>query len=273
MPIFVASDSADVWANPDLFHLDERRRPTVVAGVPPDYFYATGQLWGNPLYNWEASKKSGHRWWIARLRATLQQVDLVRIDHFRGFEAYWEIPAHSPTAQSGRWVKGPGAELFEIVEKALGSLPVVAEDLGLITQEVDELREQFNMPGMRVLQFGFTDRGSHVHLPQNFVPNTVVYTGTHDNNTTLGWWREDASGKFNLGWTRRGEWLVYTVEVKEKGVYTIEMMVACNKPGGTFHLEMNGVDVSGAITIPDTGAWQSWQSVTRSSSSSHLRRS
>jgi 4-alpha-glucanotransferase len=189
VPIFVASDSADVWAHPELFHLDDRRRATAVAGVPPDYFSATGQLWGNPLYNWAASKKSGHQWWIARLRATLQQVDLVRLDHFRGFEAYWEIPANSPTAQTGHWVKGPGAELFQVLEKALGRLPLVAEDLGLITPEVEALRDQLGFPGMRVLQFAFADNSSNPYLPHNYVRNTVVYTGTHDNDTTAGWYQ------------------------------------------------------------------------------------
>jgi 4-alpha-glucanotransferase len=189
VPIFVASDSADVWAHPDLFHLDDRRRPTAVAGVPPDYFSATGQLWGNPLYNWAASKKSGHQWWIARLGATLNQVDVVRLDHFRGFEAYWEIPADSPTAQAGHWVKGPGAELFQVLEKALGRLPLLAEDLGLITSEVEALRDQLGFPGMRVMQFAFGDNASNPYLPHNFVRNTVVYTGTHDNDTTAGWYQ------------------------------------------------------------------------------------
>jgi 4-alpha-glucanotransferase len=188
VPIFVASDSADVWANPDLFHLDGQRRPTVVAGVPPDYFSATGQLWGNPLYNWERSRQTGHAWWIARLQATLSHVDLVRIDHFRGFEAYWEIPAGAPTAQTGRWVKGPGVELFEVLRKALGRLPLIAEDLGLVTPEVEALRDQLGLPGMRVLQFAFSDTAKNLFLPHNYVANTAVYTGTHDNDTTVGWY-------------------------------------------------------------------------------------
>jgi 4-alpha-glucanotransferase len=189
VPIFVASDSADVWANSDLFFLDQQRRPTVVAGVPPDYFSATGQLWGNPLYNWERSRQTGHKWWIARLRATLELVDLVRIDHFRGFEAYWEIPAGSPTAQTGRWVKGPGIELFDVLRKALGRLPLIAEDLGLITVEVEALRDQAKLPGMRVLQFAFSDTPKNAYLPHNFVRNTAVYSGTHDNDTTVGWYK------------------------------------------------------------------------------------
>jgi 4-alpha-glucanotransferase len=188
VPIFVASDSADVWSNPDLFYLDDNRRPTLVAGVPPDYFSATGQLWGNPLYNWEASRRTGHAWWIARMRAMLEQVDLIRIDHFRGFEAYWEIPATATTAEIGHWVKGPGAELFETLRRALGHLPVIAEDLGLLTPEVGVLRDSLGLPGMRVLQFAFGDKPDNPYLPHNYTHNTVVYTGTHDNDTTVGWY-------------------------------------------------------------------------------------
>ncbi len=189
LPIFVSSDSADVWANPELFQLDERRRPVVVAGVPPDYFSATGQLWGNPLYDWEALKQTGYAWWVARLRATLELVDLVRLDHFRGFEAYWEIPAGRPTAEIGRWVKGPGLDLFETLRSALGDLPLIAEDLGVITPEVEALREQLQLPGMRILQFAFGGAAEDRFLPHNYEPNTVVYTGTHDNDTTVGWYR------------------------------------------------------------------------------------
>jgi 4-alpha-glucanotransferase len=189
VPIFVSSDSADVWANPDLFLLDAERRPTAVAGVPPDYFSATGQLWGNPIYNWDALKRTGYAWWTARLRATLELVDLVRLDHFRGFEAYWEIPAGSPTAQTGRWVKVPGHELFRALRDALGDLPIIAEDLGLITTEVEALRDHFHLPGMRILQFAFGGAVEHRFLPHNYERNTVVYTGTHDNDTTLGWFR------------------------------------------------------------------------------------
>ncbi len=189
VPIFVASDSSDVWANPELFQLDAERQPTVVAGVPPDYFSATGQLWGNPLYAWDAHKRTGYAWWIERMRATLAQVDLVRIDHFRGFEAYWEIPAGMPTAEVGRWVKGPGADLFEALRGALGALPVIAEDLGVITPEVDALRLCFDLPGMRVLQFAFGGATEDRFLPHNYeTRNTVVYTGTHDNDTTVGWY-------------------------------------------------------------------------------------
>jgi 4-alpha-glucanotransferase len=188
MPIFVASDSADVWSNPHLFLLDERRRPKVVAGVPPDYFSETGQLWGNPLYDWQALKQTGYAWWVDRLRATLELVDFVRLDHFRAFESYWEVPADAPTAQTGHWVKGPGADLFETLRRALGGLPLMAEDLGLITKEVEELRVQLGLPGMRVLQFAFGEDSDHAFLPHNYEPLTVVYTGTHDNDSTRGWY-------------------------------------------------------------------------------------
>jgi 4-alpha-glucanotransferase len=188
IPIFVSGDSADVWANPKLFQLDEEHHPRVVAGVPPDYFSATGQLWGNPLYDWEVLQRTKFAWWVARIRATLRLVDLIRLDHFRGFEAYWEVPAANPTAEIGRWVQAPGAELFEAVRSALGgSLPLIAEDLGLITPEVEALRDRFRLPGMRILQFAFGGAAEHRFLPHNYERNTVVYTGTHDNDTTAGW--------------------------------------------------------------------------------------
>jgi 4-alpha-glucanotransferase len=186
-PIFIASDSVDVWTHPELFLLDARRRPRVVAGVPPDYFSATGQLWGNPLYDWAKHRETGYAWWLARLRKTLENVDWVRLDHFRGFVANWEIPADSPTAETGRWVKGPGADLFETLRRELGTLPLIAEDLGVITPEVEGLRQQFQLPGMRILQFAFGGAQEDRFLPYRYERNTVVYTGTHDNDTTLGW--------------------------------------------------------------------------------------
>jgi 4-alpha-glucanotransferase len=188
-PIFVSIDSADVWANPDLFVLDEDRKPVVVAGVPPDYFSATGQLWGNPHYDWAAMKKTGYAWWIARMKATLSQVDLVRLDHFRGFEASWEIPAENTTAEVGRWVPGPGADLLSALRDALGGLPLIAEDLGVITPPVEALRDQFHLPGMRILQFAFSGPDNRF-LPHHYVRNTVAYPGTHDNDTTVGWYAE-----------------------------------------------------------------------------------
>ncbi len=190
MPFFVAGDSSDVWANPELFLLDAERRPRFVAGVPPDYFSATGQLWGNPVYNWDALRAEGYRWWIGRLRALLMHVDLVRLDHFRGFSAAWQVPAGAPTAQSGNWVPGPGADLFNAAQREVGSLPFIAEDLGMITPDVYALRDQFHLPGMRVLQFAFDGHADNPHLPQNYVSNTVVYTGTHDNPTTRGWFED-----------------------------------------------------------------------------------
>ena len=189
IPIFVARDSADVWAHPQLFHLDEHGNPTVVAGVPPDYFSATGQLWGNPLYRWDVMAASGYDWWMQRFRAAFELVDMVRIDHFRGFEAYWEVPGYETTAINGRWVNGPGAELFEAVRQALGDLPIVAENLGLITPEVEALRQKLGFPGMAVLQFAFgSGTADSEFLPHNYSRNLLIYTGTHDNDTTVGWW-------------------------------------------------------------------------------------
>ncbi len=189
LPIFVALDSADTWANPDLFYFDESGQPTVVAGVPPDYFSPTGQLWGNPLYRWDVLAQRGYDWWIERFRAVLRQVDLIRVDHFRGFQAYWEVPAGEETAANGRWVEGPGEALFQAVQAALGELPIIAEDLGLITPEVEALRDRLGFPGMRVLQFAFGESADNPYLPHNHIPHCVVYTGTHDNDTTVGWFR------------------------------------------------------------------------------------
>ncbi len=187
-PIFVAYQSADVWAHQSLFELDEEGRPTVVAGVPPDYFSETGQLWRNPLYRWDAHEQTGYAWWIARLRHALKLADWVRIDHFRGFAAYWEVPADAPNAISGKWEPGPGERLFNAFEQAFPHLPIIAEDLGMITPDVLELRDKFQLPGMRVLQFAFGDGEGNPFLPHHYVANTVAYTGTHDNDTTLGWW-------------------------------------------------------------------------------------
>jgi 4-alpha-glucanotransferase len=191
IPIFVAHDSADVWANQELYYLDEQGHPTVVAGVPPDYFSATGQLWGNPLYRWDLHKETGYAWWLKRMKHMVSQVDIVRVDHFRGFEAYWEIPADHDTAMNGKWVKGPGADFFRALQDELGDIPVIAEDLGVITHEVDVLRDTFALPGMRILQFSFSDDLESHMRPDGFPENCIVYTGTHDNDTTVGWfWRE-----------------------------------------------------------------------------------
>jgi 4-alpha-glucanotransferase len=189
VPIFVSHDSADVWAHPELFHLDDEGQPTLQAGVPPDYFSATGQLWGNPLYRWDELARTGYAWWIERVRAVLSLVDVVRLDHFRGFEACWEVPGGERTAENGHWVKVPGAALFEALEAALGALPIVAENLGLITPEVEALRKRLGFPGMAVLQFAFGGDDSTSHfLPHNLPREVVAYTATHDNDTAVGWW-------------------------------------------------------------------------------------
>jgi len=184
--IFVNLDSADVWNHPEIFQLDQDLNPICVSGVPPDFFSKTGQRWGNPLYRWDALRQRGYDWWIQRVKWALQQFDIIRLDHFRGFQAYWEIPASEKTAVNGRWAPGPNHDLFHALRQALGDLPFIAEDLGTITPEVEQLRQAFGMPGMRILQFGFGNPGAHIYLPHRFEPNTVVYTGTHDNDTTVG---------------------------------------------------------------------------------------
>jgi 4-alpha-glucanotransferase len=195
VPIYVAHDSADVWAQPELFQLDERGNPTVVAGVPPDYFSATGQLWGNPIYRWDRMAESGFLWWIARLRAALSAVDIIRIDHFRGFEAYWEVCAKESAAVNGRWVKGPGAHFFDVLSNTLGELPIVAEDLGVITPEVEGIRTRFGFAGMAILQFAFgNDLQAPSFRPHNYPRDIVAYSGTHDNDTTVGWWNTKDGG-------------------------------------------------------------------------------
>lgn len=190
LPFFVSPDSSDVWANPELFLLDASHRPRVVAGVPPDYFSAEGQRWGNPIYDWDALAVQGYRWCIDRMRGLLAHVDVIRLDHFRGFAAAWYIPATAPTAQTGRWVPGPGAGFFGSIDRDLGGLPFIAEDLGIITPDVSALREGCHIPGTRVLQFAFDGHADNPYLPHNYVANTVVYTGTHDNPTTRGWYED-----------------------------------------------------------------------------------
>ncbi|MCU0550374.1 MAG: 4-alpha-glucanotransferase [Leptolyngbya sp. Prado105] len=187
--IYVCFNSVDVWAHPEIFKLDpETFEPTFIAGVPPDYFSETGQLWGNPVYNWEQLQNSNYEWWIQRFQTTLQYVDIVRVDHFRGFQAYWQVPAGEETAIDGEWIEAPGAEFFETLGQRLGQLPILAEDLGIITPEVEELRDRFNFPGMKILLFAFGDDASNTHLPHHYVHNSVVYPGTHDNDTAIGWW-------------------------------------------------------------------------------------
>ena len=192
VPIFISLDSSDVWCNPSQFKLDEQNRPLVVAGVPPDYFSATGQLWGNPIYNWDNMRRDGFKWWIDRVKATLKTVDIVRVDHFRGFAAAWEVPGGDKTAVNGQWVNVPGKELFETLRNAIGDLPFWAEDLGVITPDVEELRDGFGFPGMRILQFAFGGDSQNHDLPHNYIQNSVAYTGTHDNDTTVGWFNSGA---------------------------------------------------------------------------------
>jgi len=187
IPIFVSADSADAWANPTIFQFDENNLPTKVAGVPPDYFSKTGQLWGNPLYNWQQLEEQKFSWWVQRFKAAFHQVNIVRVDHFRGFEAYWAVPAGEETAINGDWEKAPGEKLFSTLLEEIGELPIIAEDLGLITKEVKNLRDKFNFPGMKILQFAFDSDLENDYLPHNYKQNCVVYTGTHDNQTTLGW--------------------------------------------------------------------------------------
>lgn len=195
IPIYVAHDSADVWANRDLFWLDDKGNALKISGVPPDYFSATGQLWGNPIYNWDLLKKTNYKWWVDRFRSAMRLYDIMRIDHFRGFEAYWEVPGGEHTATNGQWVKGPGAELFSVVQSELGELPIIAENLGVITPEVEAIRNQFNYPGMAILQFAFgNDPQGPSFRPHNYERNLVAYTGTHDNDTTAGWWSSKGAG-------------------------------------------------------------------------------
>ena len=189
IPIFVAYDSADCWAHKDLFMLDSHGTPTSVAGVPPDYFSEDGQLWGNPLYDWGAHKKNGYTWWLSRISWALKCCDILRIDHFRGFESYWCVPYGAKTAKKGKWVSGPGKDFFDIIKKRLGDLPIIAEDLGIITPAVEKLRDDLNLPGMKVLQFGFDAGANNTHMPHNYsTSNIVVFTGTHDNDTSAGWY-------------------------------------------------------------------------------------
>lgn len=231
VPIFVALHSSDVWGNPGGFILDENRTPTVVSGVPPDYFSETGQKWGNPLYDWNAMREQGYQWWIDRFRATMESVDWVRIDHFRGFESYWEVPADAETAINGRWVKGPGREVFDAIRNTVGALPVLAEDLGIITEEVNQLREALGFPGMRVLHFAFDGDSNNPHAPHNVPENAMLYTGTHDNDTTVGWYNAADDGErhrvrsyletdgediawtlIQTAWASRADWAIAPVQ-------------------------------------------------------------
>ncbi len=252
LPIFVAHHSADCWSRPDLYCLDERFAPTVVAGVPPDYFSATGQRWGNPLYRWDRMERENFAWWVARLRRQLAWADLVRIDHFRGFAGYWEIPAAEATAIHGRWVPGPGPKLFRALGKALGALPVVAEDLGVITADVVDLRESVGLPGMRVLQFAFGGDATHPFLPHNFQANTVVYTGTHDNDTARGWWANAAP--------HERAFAAQYLECDGSNVHRAMVRAACASVADTALFPLQdalGLDGSHRMNTPGrTGCWE-----------------
>jgi 4-alpha-glucanotransferase len=241
IPIYVAHDSADVWAHRELFRLDQKGHPTAVAGVPPDYFSATGQLWGNPLYRWDVSASSGHKWWIDRVRASLKLFDLVRLDHFRGFEAFWEIPASASTAAPGRWVKGPGAQLFQALQTALRELPFIAENLGVITPEVEGLRQKFAFPGMSLLQFAFgNDPQGPSFRPHNYVRELAAYTGGHDNDTTVGWWTSSGVGES----TRTAE------EVRKEHEFTRAYLGFQNEPVNWIFIRTVLASVANTAIIP-----------------------
>lgn len=272
IPIFVAYDSADVWAHPELFHLDESGSPTVVAGVPPDLFSSSGQLWGNPLYNWEVHKKENYAWWLSRVRASLGFMDILRFDHFRGFAGYYEIPAGAPTAEHGRWVAGPGREFFRAVETFIREemgrggegLPIIAEDLGVITDDVIELREAFHLPGMKILQFAFTGP-DNPFLPHHYVPRCVAYTGTHDNDTALGWFASAPESEREFAKRYLGvdghdfAWDLIRAVWKSVAVFAIAPMqdalglggeARMNFPstlGGNWQWRMGEADLSGAL--------------------------
>lgn len=251
LPIFVSADSSDVWSHPDLFLLDADMRPKFAAGVPPDYFSETGQLWGNPVYDWAALRRSGYRWWIERLRSLMQQHDLVRLDHFRGFSAAWHVPAGSLTAVHGAWVDGPGADFFVEVKRALGGLPFVAEDLGTITDDVRELLAEFGFPKMGVLQFAFDGDPTNAFLPHHSIENMVVYTGTHDNDTSLGWYRTLSETDRQSFWTYVGSdtsedehqvpWLMMQLAWDTKAAVTIAPMQDLLGLGGDARMNMPGV--------------------------------
>ncbi|MGR6036137.1 MAG: 4-alpha-glucanotransferase [Candidatus Nitrosoglobus sp.] len=246
MPIFVAHDSADVWAQPEYFTLDEDGQLTVVAGVPPDYFSVTGQRWGNPLYHWDRIEADGFRWWVGRMRTQLRLCDIIRVDHFRGFESHWEIPASSETAAKGHWVKVPGEALFRTLETCYGTLPLVVEDLGTITPEVEALREQFHFPGMKVLQFAFDSGPDNPYLPRNHVENCVVYTGTHDNDTTLGWFNSLSEDKRryvyeNLGFpTEPMPWALIKCALKSVAEYAVVPMQDILELGSEGRMNLPG---------------------------------
>ena len=251
--IFVSYDSADVWTNPGLFRLKKDLSPAVVSGVPPDAFSETGQRWGNPLYDWDALKARGYDWWIGRMRWAIDTCDIVRIDHFRGFEAYWEIPAEEPTAVHGHWVQGPNEGFFQALRTALGKLPFIAEDLGYITPEVHHLRKTLEIPGMKILQFGFGNKGAHVYLPHRYEPDCVVYTGTHDNDTMVGWWNTTATDE-------EKELVSSYMNVGEDGVQWAFIRAALTSVANLCVIPVQdvlGLDSSARMNVPSEidGSW------------------
>jgi 4-alpha-glucanotransferase len=255
IPIYVAHDSADVWANPEIFALDEETgEVALMAGVPPDYFSATGQLWGNPVYNWEELQKQDFKWWVQRFEAMLDYVDVIRIDHFRGFEAFWVVPQGEETAMNGKWVKAPGDELFDAIKRRLGKLPVLAEDLGVITPEVEALRDQYEFPGMKVLQFAFGSDPGNPFLPFNYTRNFVVYTGTHDNDTTVGWFNQASDyEKHNL--------LLYLGCVSPEGIHWDFIRLALSSVANQAILPLQdilGLGNEARMNFPSvaTGNWE-----------------
>lgn len=265
IPIYTAYDSSDVWANPHLFYLDERGRPTIVAGVPPDYFSESGQLWGNPIYNWEIMKHDGYAWWIKRFQKLLEHVDVVRLDHFRGIEAYWAVPAGEETAINGNWETGPGEHILEAIRNALGGLPIIAENLGLITEEVEDLRNRFNLPGMSVLHFAFDpDSMDSEYLPHKYIRNLVAYTGTHDNDTTQGWWQEmEANGsQRDAEYVRRErEFASKYLDVRDRPIHwvCIRAIMASVANVAIFPLQdVLGLGAEARMNVPGkpTGNWQ-----------------
>ena len=253
LPIYVALDSVDLWGHTEHFLLDERRMPTVVGGVPPDYFSATGQLWGNPIYDWDALRKTGYSWWIQRMKAALQLFDLIRLDHFRGIEAYWAVPSGDTTSEHGQWVPGPRAELLETLRNALGGLPIIAEDLGFITPQVDALRQEFGLPGMRILQFAFGGAVEQRFLPHRFEANLVVYTGTHDNDTTHGWYEK-------LTAAERENYHRYAPDANDNPVQTL-IRLAWSSVAGVAVVPLQdllGLDSEARMNTPGTatGNWR-----------------
>ena len=272
-PIFIAHQSAEVWARQDLFELDASGRPLVVAGVPPDAFSDTGQHWGNPLYRWSVHKAEGYAWWVERIRRTFELVDIVRIDHFRGFAAYWEIKATEATAIHGHWVNGPGAALFKAIARELGPLPVIAEDLGVITPDVVALRKRFHFPGMRVLQFAFGGGSDNLYLPHNHEPDSAVYTGTHDNNTTRGWWQAASHAEQQhvlayLGLDQQAD--------AESQIHWHLMRAACASVADTSVYPMQdvlGLGPESRMNFPGQGAgWWAWRFDWRQVTPEHAQR-